>query len=97
MNYREQLKKYYKQEDFNLLDLSVAYELDCCLIKNITDIDFNDICEYIKNIYLKDSSSNGVNTHTRAVLSYLENNTLENLLKIGSRDFLRSGQYYEYY
>ena len=52
MTYREQLNKV-NELGISICDLAIANELDCVLEFEFTDCEFELLCNYAKEIYLK--------------------------------------------
>ena len=55
MTYREQLNKV-NELGINICDLTIANELDCVLDCEYTEKDFERLCEFARDIYLKSDS-----------------------------------------
>lgn len=55
MTYKEQLNKV-NELGINICDLTIANELDCVLTCEYTEEDFERLCEYARDIYLKSDS-----------------------------------------
>lgn len=55
MTYREQLNKV-NELGINICDLTIANELDCVLDCDIKETDFERLCEFAENVYLKSDS-----------------------------------------
>jgi hypothetical protein len=54
MTYREQLDKV-NELGINICDLTIANELDCVLDCEYTEKDFERLCDFARNVYLKSS------------------------------------------
>ena len=71
MTYREQLNKV-NELGMNVCDLTIANELDCVLDCEYAEKDFERLCEFAENVYLK-SDSITAEAIANAIYDLLEN------------------------
>ena len=88
MTYREQLNKV-NELGINICDLTIANELDCVLDSGTyTDKDFERLCEFARNVYLK-SSDITAEAISRAIYGLLwgEEYTVDSICRMDRRKF----------
>lgn len=93
MTYREQLTKVQEQ-GISICDLEIANELDCVLDFEYTEEQFEQLCEFCENAYLK-SENITVNALALAVKDLVaEGNTVDDVLELDKWAFIDKASYY---
>lgn len=93
MNYRESLTKV-QELGISICDLEIANELDCVLDFEYTDEQFEQLCEFCSNAYLK-SESVTANALALAVNDLIaEGNTVDEVLGLDKWTFIDKASYY---
>lgn len=94
MTYREQLNKVNRL-GINICSLTVADELDSVLEFNYTDKEFEDLCEFSKNIYLK-AESLTPNAIARCINDMVNDDgkTLDEIMEMDKWDFINKASNY---
>lgn len=93
MNYRESLTKV-QELGISICDLEIANELDCVLDFEYTDEQFEQLCEFCLNAYLK-SENITANAMALAVNDLIaEGNTVDEVLELDKWTFIDKASYY---
>ncbi len=93
MNYRESLTKV-QELGISICDLEIANELDCVLDFEYTDEQFEQLCEFCLNAYLK-SESVTANAMALAINDLIaEGNTVNEVLELDKWTFIDKASYY---
>jgi hypothetical protein len=93
MNYRQSLTKV-QELGISICDLEIANELDCVLDFEYTDEQFEQLCEFCLNAYLK-SESVTANALALAVNDLIaEGNTVDEVLELDKWTFIDKASYY---
>lgn len=93
MNYRESLTKV-QELGISICDLEIANELYCVLDFEYTDEQFEQLCEFCLNAYLK-SESVTANAMALAVNDLIaEGNTVDEVLELDKWTFIDKASYY---
>lgn len=94
MTYREQLNKV-NELGINIFDLSIADELNSILSFDYTDEEFERLCEYAKNAYYEayEMTMNAIANCIDGLVNE-DGKTVEEILEIDKRDFVKKASYW---
>lgn len=96
MTFREQLNKV-NELGLNICDLEVANECDCIFNFEYTEQEFERLCDFARNCYLKDQSGNISPYHIAHAINELiveDEKTIEEVLGMNRWDMLDKASYY---
>ena len=87
MTYKEQLNEFKNQDRLNHIDIAVAIEVEM-YFENVSDNDFESICDYLKRIYLKYENAE-ISQLTYCFASLFGNGkSINEILEINSSSFM---------
>ena len=96
MTFREQLSKV-NELGISICDLVVANECDWVFDFEYTEQEFEQLCEFAKHCYLKDSSGNITPNHIAYAINELvteDGKTIQEVLNMSKWDMLEKASYY---
>ncbi len=86
MNFKTQLQEFNKLNQFNLCDLVVAEELSF-LLDDLSDDDFEILCQTTRNAYLK-SEYCSIKQVVEAIYQLLQHDTVQEIAEMDYFDIL---------